>query len=749
MADFTRDCGFCPGSQLFNIVMKEIIEDVKKIIVPKGIRYIGEIDDTTKKRKWKDGYSLSNFNKPYILNKVLTGCGFTEYCISCPFPVILISPRRFLLDNKWEQHPDEVYYFRNDDETSTNFELDVDKDDVRAIKKKAEITESGKHKTLENLERIKKDLRDAYREHKSRSFKPFKILVTYDSFKHVKSALEHFYRDEKNHDLGYDNEFEKFYSVVDEFQSIFIDARFKSDTEIDLLDQLKGVDKLCYVSATPYLNKYLAMLDEFKSLPYYEFDWETEEPERVIKPVLDIKFTTRSLNEEARRVIDSYKNQKFDTRLDSKTGNLIESKEAVIYMNSVKAICQVIKTNRLHIDQVNVLCANTTENESKVRSAFNEVLKKEMEDAGKIMTKYPKVPKEYGVIGKIPVKGQPHKMFTLCTRTVYLGADFYSTNARSFIFSDSNIQCLSVDISMDLEQILGRQRLIINPWKNNATLFVKTTDKKHKLEKEDYDRELERKIGKTNSLLESYQEVAVKNRFNLAEKYLKDAKVSHYKDDYVAVSIVEKDWDTGEILWLEPKFNKLMQVSDMRAFEVQQEDYADRFTVFSAIIENGSVDHTVTEKACELAEKFLEIGDTTEKLKMLVDLEDMEGVTEKDVNAFLELIPPKFKEYYVIMGPKFIYAFSCKEADIKREWSKLKSNEGVKDQIDVEIYKIFEVGKRYTKADIKKTLKGLYNKLGYQKTAKASDLEQYFKVKGILTPDKKNGFELLEKKGGD
>jgi hypothetical protein len=94
-------------------------------------------------------------------------------------------------------------------------------------------------------------------------------------------------------------------------------------------------------------------------------------------------------------------------------------------------------------------------------------------------------------------------------------------------------------------------------------------------------------------------------------------------------------------------------------------------------------------------------------------------------------IPPKFKEYYVIMGPKFIYAFSCKEADIKREWSKLKSNEGVKNQVDVEIYKIFEVGKRYTKADIKETLKGLYNKLGYQKTAKASDLEQYFKVKGI------------------
>jgi hypothetical protein len=371
--------------------------------------------------------------------------------------------------------------------------------------------------------------------------------------------------------------------------------------------------------------------------------------------------------------------------------------------------------------------------------------KKEMEDAGKIMKKYPKVPEGYEVIGKIPTKGQPHKMFTLCTRTVYLGADFYSTNARTFIFSDSNIQCLSVDISMDLEQILGRQRLLINPWKNSATLFVKTTDKNHKREKEDYDKELERKIGKTKDLLSVYGNVTKgSEKFALAEKYLKDAKVSHYKDDYVAVSVVEKDWDTGEVLWLEPKFNKLMQISDMRAFEVQQEDYADRFTVFSAIIENGSLEHTVTEKACELAEKFLEMGDTTDKLKMLVDLENIEGITEKDISSFLELIPPKFKEYYTIIGPDFIRANKYQEADIRREWAKLRANKTI--DIASEIYKIFEVGKRYTKADIKETLKGLYGKLGYQKTAKASDLEQYFEVKGILTPDKKAGFELLEKK---
>ena len=41
----------------------------KKVLkVPKGIRYISD---------WSD-YNLSDFDFPHILNKTLTGCGYTE-----------------------------------------------------------------------------------------------------------------------------------------------------------------------------------------------------------------------------------------------------------------------------------------------------------------------------------------------------------------------------------------------------------------------------------------------------------------------------------------------------------------------------------------------------------------------------------------------------------------------------------------------------------------------------------------------
>ena len=62
-----------------------------KIIVPKGIRYVGEME--------KDEYDLSNYDFPHILNKKLTGCGFTEYCLGNKQLLILTSPRKFLLDS--------------------------------------------------------------------------------------------------------------------------------------------------------------------------------------------------------------------------------------------------------------------------------------------------------------------------------------------------------------------------------------------------------------------------------------------------------------------------------------------------------------------------------------------------------------------------------------------------------------------------------------------------------------------------
>lgn len=101
-------------------------------------------------------------------------------------------------------------------------------------------------------------------------------------------------------------------------------------------------------------------------------------------------------------------------------------------------------------------------------------------------------------------------MFTFCTRTTYLGADFYSDNARSVILSDANVDCLAVDISLDLPQILGRQRLTENPWKNSAEFYYKSlTDKnKNKMTEEKFNAVIAEKKRMTESLLQTWNQTS-------------------------------------------------------------------------------------------------------------------------------------------------------------------------------------------------------------------------------------------------
>ena len=185
--------------------------------VPAGIRYISDWANT------ENGYKLCNYEFPHIVDKQITGCGFTEYCITNNLDVIICSPRKILLENKENQHLGDVFYFKNELETFVNFEKDLSESSKTKQVKEKEKTDP------EDLERIKDVVKrlgnelNAYIGRRHADNFPAKILVTYDSFRLVKDLLGKC--------------LDQFYVVVDEFQSIFIDARFKSDTEMEFLKQ--------------------------------------------------------------------------------------------------------------------------------------------------------------------------------------------------------------------------------------------------------------------------------------------------------------------------------------------------------------------------------------------------------------------------------------------------------------------------------------------------------------------------------
>lgn len=662
------------------------------ITVPKGIRYIGE---------WED-FRFNNFPAKCIINKQLPGCGFTEYCLRGPENIILCSPRKMLLKNKKDQHKFDVYLVVNSMET----EVEVDKD-LSKVNKNTSIDVGLEVDQVSNNSEIYKRL---YREIEeyciSRSINglPCKILVTYDSYRIVKDILEKLDR------------FYTFYTIVDEFQSILHDSRFKSDTELKFMNYLTQSPTAYFVSATPMMDEYLEMLDEFRDLPYYELDWSSADPSRIIQPALDV-FVMRTVGEKASEVIQKYLSRDFEEIVVLRNGvpTRVVSDEAVLYVNSVNHITSIIKKNNLTPEQCNILCSDTPDNLKKIQRRLGKSFK----------------------IGEVPLEDEKPKMFTFCTRTVYLGADFYSKCARSFIFSDSNIDSLAVDISEDLPQILGRQRLLENPWKNSAVFYYRSTANYREMKADDFQKIIKDKQKSTENLLLAYNTTLDSVKFDLAKKYQLSAKSDVYKYDYVAVNKIQTR--DGKII-LKPVSNQLVLVNEIRAFRIQQIDYKDRFTVFSTVHNTLTRDDIVNQEVSEFLGIYTGLTTIYDKLKLLCEY----GLSQDAIQIVLGQISDsdEIKSYYLSITPERLKALGYNVTRIKRELGIVIFSQNI---LESNIYSKFKEGDKIPLFEIKQKLDNIYKSINYDKVAKAKDLENYFNIKESSARVEINGVKKIVK----
>ena len=649
-----------------------------EIEVPRNIRYISD---------WPD-FPLQQLSTGHcIINKTITGCGYTHFCLTNDQNVILCSPRKFLLENKHEQL-ENTYLVINSGEKS----LDVDGDE-----KQVSINNS----VLENysiIQNIETSIRSYVLTCQISNIPP-KILVTYDSLRYVLNAL---------------GDSISLYSViVDEFQNIFMDSRFKADTELNFIDVLQSCPNVTYLSATPYIKEYLDELDEFKDLPYYEFKWH---PDRLQTIKIDPKKVFRP-NQEIDRIIQDYLEGRYPEKIDEETGDVHQSREVVFYMNSVRMIISTIKRNNLEPDQVNIICADTDKNKS-------------------VLKKYKKLE-----VGKAPLKGQPHKMFTFCTRTTYAGADFYSTSALSVIVSDCKIDSLATDIRMDFPQIMGRQRLKENVFRDECIFIYKLSDETITLD--EYDRISKVKLERSQIDLDNFMSAKTSTHQNQLLEDFRDRVSRHkYTKDYTGIQ--EK---TGK-----PVINKLVMISERRAFELRSDVYKSDVQVYNEFA-NLSI-----ELSNELA------IERNNEIIFQRSLFNSNGLFETKMRSICEfLLNPKWyghihvsdlgwlplniRNYLIQLGPKRIKELGCREIDIKREIS----NISLDDNLVVELSKEFKIGERYQLKDIKRILTELYNKLNITKTPKAVDLEEYFVVKSVKiynaeTKKQSKGYEIISLK---
>ena len=650
--------------------------------VPLEIKYISD---------W-DNFDYRMLQGHSIINKTVTGCGFTEFCLCNSLPTILCSPRKFLLENKYGQHVisdgpnNHLYLVVNKGEKSLDIDKDISKEDLT----KSDIDSSPLTDDLTIISGIKDSLIDYLFKAQMECFSP-KILVTYDSLKYVLDVLGQSIQD--------------FSVVVDEFQNIFIDSRFKSDTELNFISYLQGCPNVTYVSATPMLEEYLEQMDEFKNLPYYEFIWD---PGVIRKPYIQ-RIKCKSVQTNAINVINKYLAADYPYKI-LPDGTIIKSTELVLYVNSVSMITRIIKKAGLKEDQVNIICAKTGDNEKKLRKI------------------------KMG-IGEAPRRGKPHKMFTFCTRTVYAGADFYSPCASTVILSDCNLKTMAVDISLDLPQIMGRQRLDSNLFRDEAVLFYKTLDSEDAITKENFERMVQDKIGKTESKLRTYNNAFDYDKNDYVTDLRSLIKMYNYSDSYTGI-----DEKTGQ-----PKVNKLVILAERRAFEIKNSTYIDDISLYNEMSSNGfQVNSGYNDIFLEFMGQFRGLTTFVDRMKLVCQFIEIYG-DYIDIMNVIEL--SEYTKFINLLGTDGVKAKGCEKYRLENEVQIADSGKN----LSKEITSKFLRGRKYTLKDIKKELQLIYDSLNLTKTAKASDIEEYYEVKKIKLWDanekKQNkGYELLELK---
>ena len=665
------------------------------INMPKEIRYISD---------WAE-FPLQQLSTGHcIVNKTITGCGYTHYSLTNNQPVILCSPRKFLLENKHEQLSKDYHTYLVINEGEKSLDVDCEDQSKEAVndflKLGINLEDNNLFEDLELITNLKNGLITYLFNCKISQFTP-KILVTYDSLKYVLDVLK--------------NDLSNYSIIVDEFQNIFMDSRFKASIELNFISYLQDCPNVTYLSATPYIEEYLNELDEFKDLPYYELKWD---PCRLQTIKIDLRKTS-NISREIDKIISDYLDGRFPEKVDEETGKFCESKEVVFYVNSVRLISTFIKRNHLIPNETNIICADTEKNKKALKRIGHS-------------------------IGKAPLKGEPHKRFTFCTRTTYTGADFYSTSALSVVVSDCHIDSLSTDIRMDFPQIMGRQRLKENVFRDECIFIYKLADES--ITVEDYKILSEKKKAETRKDLKHY-EILLKssNEEDVeAQKMLKDIrlriKFQRYSEDYTGI-----DEKTGK-----PVINKLVLISERRAFELRSDVYKSDVQVYNEFADLSiqlSIEESLekAKKLEELRKLIKEKGSFEVKMKAVCDiLLDPFWFARIHISD-LYWLNLNYRNYLYYLGPERIRANAYKENSIKKEYWSIRSCGGIKE----EAFSIFLVGKRYTLKDIKEQFKNIYIKLGIDKSPKASDLEEYFNVKKcLLTIDGKkvNGYEIISLK---
>ena len=162
----------------------------------------------------------------------------------------------------------------------------------------------------------------------------------------------------------------------------------------------------------------------------------------------------------------------------------------------------------------------------------------------------------------------------------------------------------------------------------------------------------------------------------------------------------------------------------------------------------------ISEKSKKILQEFENQQFFNNKMRYLYSLNMDEDVAKQVLDNIYDT---RYSKYYWTISSSRAGSLKYQKGNLEEEYQNIinpKDLSQIEEDVRTKILSSFLPENRYLKSDIKETLRKIYEDLGYDKTPKASDLEEYFElhpcqIKNKETGKKDNGFEILKKKEED
>ncbi|BBL15265.1 hypothetical protein [Alistipes communis] len=356
-----------------------------------------------------------------------------------------------------------------------------------------------------------------------------------------------------------------------------------------------------------------------------------------------------------------------------------------IFVNSVEFIAKVIDTLKLAPEAVKIVCSTSGDSRQ--------------ENQRKLGNAYP--------IGQ---PSDPAKKINFYTSTCFEGCDIFDPDGVTFIVSDGRKAHTLLDISTLFTQICGRIR--DSRYKTQIVHVYSTTKYSKAVTLDEFVAATQRTLADAEKFASDINAVDEPSR----EKLLK--KISYINEQYVRIAdnrlIVEKNLANMDIVNFKISrhiYATYVNLTD----ELQRNGYKVTVQTYSKVVEHLAANPTARTTFRELFDEYCRLKTMTEQFFVV------ESPTE--LCAVIEQRHPLVKQAYDKLGTAKVQALKYHVGNIRRELVK-----GLSIGDDYKIVKMindaFQKQTPIAKNKAKERLQEIYDTLGLQRKAKATDLAQ-------------------------